>query len=96
MAKGWTTVGTIWDMPPAEYDRVKADRYFSTLMKKTKTKSAKDLKEEGIELYKAKIANDDALLDAYENKRLKNKDAIKQAMAIKREREASSAKKKEQ
>ena len=93
MAKGWTTLTNVNTMVPKTYDIKSNDKAFKKLMTTTKSKTIKELIADGNEHYKQKLAEDDALLDAFENKRLKNKDAIKRAMALKKEREAAAAKK---
>ena len=93
MAKGWTTISNVNTMIPKTYSEKANNKAFKKLMTTTKSKSLKELLEEGNLAYQQKIAEDDALLDAFEHKRLKDKDAIKRAMALKKEREAAAAKK---
>ena len=93
MAKGWKSFGTINALEPVGYTPRESDRAFKRLMAKTATKDVKELKEDAKLHYEQKIMADNALLDAFENNRLKSKDAIKRAMALKKEREIAKQKK---
>ena len=93
MAKGWVTIENDNNITPRTYSIINNDKAFKKLMATTKSKTIKELIEEGNLAYNQKLAEDEALLDAFEHNRLKNKDAIKRAIVLKKEREAAAAKK---
>ena len=95
MAKGWVTIENDNNITPRTYNIINNDKAFKKLMTTTKSKSIKDLIDEGNFLYTKKLSEDDALLDAFEHNRLKSKDAIKRATALKKERDAAAKKNKE-
>ena len=92
MAKGWTRVKTVNDMPAAGGSN---DKYYTKLMKTTKSKSAVDLKNESVKLFNQKKAEDAQLLSAFEEKRLMSKDLIKRAMTIKKHKTNKNSEKEE-
>jgi hypothetical protein len=61
--------------------------------KNIKSKSFEDLKKEGDNLYLERVAQEDHLVDAYNDGRVKSKDAARQAKSIikRREKEAAEA-----
>ena len=65
-------------------------------LKKVKSQTFEDLKKEGDKLYAVKVANEDKLVDAFNDGKVKSKDAARQAKAIikRREKEAGEAAKK--
>ena len=90
MAKDWITIKTVnsVDTPPkTKAENFKRERTYEKIMKTTKSLSVADLKKHSIELYNKKIEEEDKLLQAFEDKRLKSEKAIKQAIRIKKERE---------
>lgn len=97
MAKGWKTILTNTSDTKAEPKAiaVKKARYADTLMRSTKKKDQEALKKEGEDLFHKSNFEKDHLIDAFDNKRVKNKDAIKRAIRIKKERAAVEAKKKD-
>lgn len=98
MAKNWKTILTNTPDTKAEPKQVavKKARYADTLMRKTKKKKDQEaLKKEGEDLFHKSVSEKDHLLDAFENKRIKNKEAIKRAIRIKKERAAVEAKKRD-
>ena len=88
MAKGWKSVGNnaITIEKVSRKDRINKDKKFSNLIRNTKSLRSFDLKKEGEDLYERRILEEDKLLDAFENKLVKSKNAIKQAIRIKKER----------
>ena len=62
-------------------------------LKGVKSKSFEELKKEGDKLYLKKIDQEDHLVEAYNNGRVKSKDAVQQAKSIikRREKEAAEA-----
>lgn len=89
MAKGWTTVETIYTLknkPETLEEQRNKTKKFKRLMATTKTLTIPELKKQSIERYNEQKNKEDSLLDAYENKRLKSEKAIKQAIRIKKER----------
>lgn len=88
MAKGWKQVGTINELTSlSKEEQLKTDRYYNRLKRTTKTLSLKELMEESDNLLAKQQAEDAALLDAFEHNRLKSKDAIKRAIALKKKQE---------
>ena len=94
MPKGWVKVETVNNISNEETNvqRNRREKNFSQLIRNTKIRSAVQLNKESDELYAQKVAEEDSLLAAFENKRLKSKKLIKQALRIKKER-ASAAEK---
>ena len=86
MSKKWKTIRNDALKKLTKEERVRQDRSFANLINNTKTLSVKDLKAESRELYAAKIAEEDKLLEAFDNKRLKSKSAVRQALRIKKDR----------
>ena len=86
MSKKWKTIRNDTSKKSTKEERVRQDRSFANLINNTKTLSVKDLKAESKELYAAKIAEEDQLLEALENKKLKSKEALKRAFRIKKDR----------
>lgn len=88
MAKGWENVRnnaiTVEKITKAE--RTAKDRAFSKLIRNTNSLKAFDLKAESEALYEKKINEENKLLDAFNRKAVKSKEAIKQAIRIKKER----------
>lgn len=88
MSKKWKTIKTINYTPKnlSKEESVKQDQNFAKLIKNTKTLSVKDLKTESKALYATKLAEEDKLIEAFDNKKLKSKEAIKRAIYIKKDR----------
>lgn len=88
MAKGWSKVKTVNDVIDNSTTKEKETREqsFKLLIHNTKTLSIKKLKEKSDELFKVEKAKEDSLLAAFDNKQLKSKKLIKQALRIKKER----------
>ena len=65
-------------------------------LKNVKSQTFEDLKKEGDKLYAVKVANENKLVDAFNDGKVKSKDATRQAKAIikRREKEAEEAAKK--
>ena len=91
MAKGWKTVYT------NKNTRNKSDfKAFDKAIKNTQHHSIDELKEQGIELYKKKIAKEDKLIEAVESGRATKPEQIERVNAIKKARaKAEKSKKKE-
>lgn len=92
MAKGWislTTVNTAPKSAETAAQRRQRDRSFSNLIRNTKSLSVEDLKKQSDELYAKQRAEEDKLLQAFAEKKVKSKTAIKQALRIKKERAAA-------
>ena len=62
-------------------------------LKKVKSQSYEELKKEGDKLYAVKVANEDKLVDAFNDGKIKSKEAVRQAKTIikRREKEAEEA-----
>lgn len=94
MAKNWVKVETVNDAPNIETYVEKKRKFsdFNKMIRNTKTKKAHEIMKENEELYEQKVANEDALLAAFEDKKLKSKTLIKQALRIKKERTEAAEK----
>lgn len=86
MSKKWKTIRNDTSKKSTKEERVRQDRGFTNLINNTKTLSVKDLKTESKELYAAKIAEEDKLLEAFDNKKLKSGEAVRKALRIKKDR----------
>ena len=95
MAKGWTKVrdNAIDTVKMTKAEKVIKERGMAKLIRNTPKLSAFDLKKEGEDLYDKKKGEEDKLLDAFDNKLVKSKNAIKQAIRIKKERTEAESKK---
>lgn len=85
MAKNWETIRT--SKPTLVVDTIKNRKNFEKAIRTTKSLNLFDLKEKGEKSYAEKIARENALIDAYENKLLKSKELIKEAKALKSTRD---------
>ena len=79
----WKTISTIND---TTIKNTRTDRQNSTnfnkLMKTTPTRNVEDLKKHSEDLFEAQKLEDEKLLDAFANKKLKSKAAIKKALGL--------------
>ena len=93
MPKGWTTIYTNADKT-TENTRVKINRAhkFDNVIKSIKTPTYEELKREFDQIYEAKCAEDEYLLQGFDQKKLKSKKLVKQALKLKKEREKAAAK----
>lgn len=85
MPKGWTHVSTNTNFVKAETRMKRQD--VNKVIKNIKSKSYEDLQKEANEAYMAAETRKTNLLQAYEDKKLKSKALIKEAKAIKKERD---------
>ena len=93
MAKGWKTVYTNTSTSTGNKSNFKA---FDKAIRNTQHLSIDELKEQGIELYKKKIAEEDKLIAAVESGRATKPEQIERVNTIKEAREkAKKSKKKE-
>jgi hypothetical protein len=94
MAKGWKTVAT----NSTNFDKKKSEnplrdsKRFNSLMAKTEKKNVEQLKKEGEELFAQRKAEDAHLLDAFDRKVVKDKNAIKRAIKLKKDLAAAEEK----
>ena len=104
MAKGWTVLKTVNDENciTTREEKIKRNKNFAKMVKKAEGAVLKDpeqdikrLKKEGEDLYLAKVGRENQLVEAYNEKRLKSKTAIKEAKRIAKERADAEKKKKE-
>lgn len=88
MEKKWTTIETVNSIKNTETksDKIKRMKNFDNLIHNTKILSKEDLKKHGDDLFTEKKNAEDQLLEAYNDKKLKSKKLIKQALRIKKER----------
>lgn len=90
MAKNWETIETVYSLknkPETLAERRRKTKIFNKMMKTTPTLTAMELRKRSVENYNKKKAEEDNLLQAFSEKRLKSEKAIKQAIRIKKERE---------
>ena len=86
MAKGWTKVKTINDIPSKTKDSKNSDRQAQNIIRNTKTLKYDDLFNETIENYEKKKAEENFLLSGFEEKKLKSKQLIKQATSLSKQK----------
>ena len=79
----WTKIPTVNDIPSSKKNSKIADRKAKNIIRNTKKLSYDDLVKENLALYDMKQAKEDSLLAAYEDKRLKSKELIKEAHKLK-------------
>lgn len=93
MPKGWTTIYTNADKT-TENTRVKINRShkFDNTIRATKTPTLDQLKREFDYAYEVKCLEDARLMDGFDQKKLKSKKLVKQALKLKKEREKAAAK----
>ena len=89
MAKGWKTIYTNTNTSTGNKSDFKA---FDKAIRNTQHLSINELKEQGIELYKKKIAEEDKLIAAVESGRATKPEQIERVNTIKEAREKAKAK----
>ena len=98
MAKGWTTFtfGEVTADTRSKQQKRYAERNFSKAIKNEKTLKLNERVEQSDKREAARIADENQLVQAYTEKKLKSKALIKQAQALlkKREKQAERAAKK--
>lgn len=89
MGKEWTTIETVNSVYKAETKTEKTHKIknFNKLIDNTKSLKLEDLKKHGDNLYTTQKNAENDLLQAYNDKKLKSKKLIKQALRIKKERD---------
>ena len=90
MAKGWKTVYTNTNRSTGNKSYFKA---FHKAIRNTQHLSIDELKEQGIELYKKKIAKEDKLISAVEEGRATKPELIEKANTIKEARARTNTEK---
>lgn len=99
MPKGWVLFGTNaleFGNTETKAEKVRRMRKFDNAIRNTKKLSYEDLEKVSKESYEKHLANNAALLKAYEEKKLKSKTLIKKAKALKKAKAEAAAKKKKQ
>ena len=94
MAKEWTKLNTVNDPPKThktEQEKNRENRLRDNFIRATKSLNKDELKKQGELHHAQKLSADAALLDAFENKKLKSKELIKQAMVLKKAKEKKAA-----
>ena len=76
-------------------EKLRRDRIAQKMIRHVESMDLKDMKEHGDKVYDIYIANETALIEAFNNKQLKSKNLIKKAKKIIKKREESASKKKE-
>ena len=76
-------------------EKLRRDRLAQKMIKHVEVLNLKDMKKHGDDTYDAYIANETALVEAFNNKQLKSKNLIKKAKKIIKRREEASKKKEE-
>ena len=93
MAKGWKTIYTNTDKTTeTRAEKVRKAHKIDNTIKSMKTPTAEQLKRESEFAYEVKTLEEEKLLRAFDEKKIKSKAAIKQALRIKRERAAAEKK----
>lgn len=90
MAKGWTRISTVNDTPKdtrTSAEKRNAEKKISNVIRNTKRTTYEGLVKENLVLYNEKKSREDSLLAAYDEKRLKSKEAIKEARRLKMQKE---------
>ena len=102
MAKGWTVLKTVNDVNfiQTREDKIRNGKRFAKMVKKAEDAKLKDvnkdierLKKESEDLYWTKFNEEEKLLAAYKEKKVKSKTAIKQAKKIIKDRAEAEKKK---
>lgn len=75
----WTVIPTVNDTKTTEY---KGSRSFNKLMSTTPKRTEEELKKHNDESFEKQKLEDAKLLDAFTNKKLKSKAAIKRALGL--------------
>lgn len=90
MAKGWSNFATINDLSNSlsKQEKIKREQRFNDAIRNTKTLSVEALKQHSDELYDKQMAEDEKLLQAFTDKKVKSKTAIRRALRLKKERTA--------
>ena len=89
MSKEWKTLPTINDVPKTKY---KGTKTFNKLMAKTPTRDEEALKKHNDESFAKQEFEEAQLLDAFANKKLKSKTAIKKALGLAKKKKNDAGK----
>ena len=99
MAKGWVSISTINDTPKTKETDTCA-KHFKSMMDKvpvytgSKEEIEKKVKQHQEETLAKQIAEENKLLDAFANKKVKSKAAIKKAIGLTKKRNEAGKKQK--
>lgn len=97
----WKTIPTINDMPKTKETQT-CTKSFKSMMDKvpvytgSKEEIEKKIKQHQEETYAKQLAEEDKLLDAFANKKLRNKAAIKKAISLAKKRNKAGKKKQQE
>ena len=86
----WTVIPTVNDTKTTEY---KGSRSFNKLMSTTPKRTEDELKKHNDESFEKQKLENAKLLDAFTNKKLKSKAAIKKALGLAKKRNNDAGKK---
>ena len=89
MAKNWIKIDTIYSLknsPETKEEQRRKSKLFKSMMSKIESLPVSEMKKRSVELYNKHKEEENKLLQAYEDKKLKSEKAIKQAIRIKKER----------
>ena len=89
MSKEWSVIPTINDVPTTEY---KGTKTFNKLMAKTPIRDEEALKKHNDESFAKQEFEEAQLLDAFANKKLKSKTAIKKALGLAKKKKNDAGK----
>ena len=95
MANGWKTAFTI-NGSTKETISTKQEHHFKNTIRNTKSPTIEALKAESEIAYANKQIAEQNLLEAFEQKKVKSKAAIKKALQLQKEKAAAEKKKKEE
>ena len=94
MAKGWTlfTIGEVREDTRSTQQKRNEEKKFSNAIRNTRILKYNELVEQSEKNEAAKIAREDQLVKAYEEKKLKSKALIKETQAIIKKRQKKAKK----
>ena len=87
MPKGWVLVGTNameYGDTKTRREKIRRQQKFDNAIRNITKRSAKKMEEDSEQSYKAQVAENEKLLQAFKDKKLKSKAAIKKAKALKK------------
>lgn len=87
MPKGWVLVGTNameYGDTETRREKIRRQQKFDNAIRNITKRSAEKMEEDSEKSYKAQVAENEKLLQAFKDKKLKSKAAIKKAKALKK------------
>ena len=90
MPKGWMLVGTNaieYGDVETKYDKMRRQRKFENAIRKLNKRTEEQMEKDSEKAFNAKVENDSKLLQAFKDKKVKSKEAIKLARELKKQAE---------